>query len=406
MNTKKDRLPHAGSICSISAIDAKFQLTFQFPVYFNYDVFNTNNVLLKDTLQLQQNIQQKVLVYVDSGITNTDADFKQKIKTYFNLHKQNICLLDEPMVIPGGEAAKRNSEVKSLYSHMLAQDLDRHCCVLAIGGGAMLDAVGFASASFHRGIPLVRMPSTVLAQNDAGIGVKNGYNAFQSKNLIGSFAPPYAVINDFLLLDTLQTRDKISGLAEAVKVAAIRDATFFNWLQQNASLLTQFEPETSQYAIARCAQLHLHQITHGGDPFESGNARPLDYGHWSAHKIETLLNYGIRHGEAVAIGMALDARYAFESGLINEAESLRLITLLENLGFKLWHDVISSIDNHGQHLLLQGLEEFRQHLGGELCITLLTGIGKTVDVNAIKTDLMIRAIDWLKSRAKEPLIKS
>ncbi len=400
MNTKKDRLSHTESICSINAIDANFQLTFQFPVYFNYDVFNVNNVLLKETLQLQQNIQQKALVYVDSGITDIDPDFKQTIINYFSFYKQNIRLLDEPMEVSGGEAAKHRSEIESLYSHMLAHDLDRHCCVLAIGGGAMLDAIGFASASFHRGIPLVRMPSTVLSQNDAGIGVKNGYNAFQCKNLIGSFAPPQAVINDFLLLDTLQSRDKIAGLAEAVKVAAIRDATFFNWLEQNASLLTQFDSEATQYAIARCAQLHLHQITHGGDPFESGNARPLDYGHWSAHKIETLLTYEIRHGEAVAIGMALDARYAFESGLISETESLRLITLLENLGFELWHDIISSTDDNGQYCLLQGLEEFRQHLGGELCITLLTGIGKTVDVNVINSDLMIRVTDWLRLRCK------
>lgn len=390
---------HTESICSINTIDVNFQLTFQFPVYFNYDVFITNNVLLKNTLQIKQNIQQKVLVYVDSGITDIDPGFKQKVIDYFDFYKRNIKLLDEPMAIPGGEAAKRNSEIESLYSHMLCHDLDRHCCVLAIGGGAMLDAVGFASASFHRGIPLIRMPSTVLAQNDAGIGVKNGYNALQCKNLIGSFAPPHAVINDYLLLETLQARDKISGLAEAVKVAAIRDATFFNWLEQNVSRLTQFEPEATQYAIARCAQLHLQQITHGGDPFESGNARPLDYGHWSAHKIETLLNYKIRHGEAVATGMALDARYAFEAGLISETEALRLITLLESLGFTLWHDVIGNTDDNGQYCLLQGLEEFRQHLGGELCITLLTAIGETVDVNLINSDLMIDAGNWLKSRS-------
>jgi len=384
----------------IDAIDATFQLTFQFPVYFDFDVFNTSNTLLKDTLQVSQSTQQKVLIYIDSGIVDAAPGFRKTINTYFDFYEQDLKLLDGPKVIPGGEAAKQHSEIESLYTHMLSHDLDRHCCVLAIGGGAMLDAIGFASASFHRGIPLVRMPSTVLAQNDAGIGVKNGYNALHNKNLIGSFAPPRAVINDFLLLETLQSRDKMSGLAEAVKVAAIRDATFFDWLEQNMSSLTQFKPEATQYAIARCAQLHLRQITHGGDPFESGNARPLDYGHWSAHKIETLLDYKIRHGEAVAIGMALDARYAFEAGLIAEDESFRLIHLLEKLGFNLWHDIIDSIDNQGQHRLLQGLEEFRQHLGGELCITLLTGIGKTVDVNNIDTTLMLRASEWLKSRKK------
>jgi len=400
MNTRKDRLSNAAPINSISTIDADFKLSFQFPVYFNYDVFNTNNVLLKNTLQHQPGTQQKVLVYIDSGITNLDSDFTEKVKKYFDTHQQNIKLLGEPTILTGGEIVKQHSEIESLYSHMLTHNLDRHSCVLAIGGRALLDAVGFASSSFHRGVPLIRMPSTVLAQNDAGIGVKNGYNALPCKNLIGNFAPPRAVINDFLLLDTLETRDKMSGLAEAVKVAAIRDATFFDWLEQNSSALTEFDTETTQYAIARCAQLHLHQITHGGDPFESGSARPLDYGHWSAHKIETLLNYAIRHGEAVAIGMALDARYAFESGLIKEAESLRIILLLEELGFKLWHDVINSTDDDNQHHLLRGLEEFRQHLGGELCITLLTDIGKTVEVNSIDSKLMLRASNWLESRYK------
>ncbi|VAW51421.1 3-dehydroquinate synthase [hydrothermal vent metagenome] len=402
MKTRKNHRLKNGPQGHIDCIDASFQISFNFPVYFNFDLFNTGNVLLKNTLQISQNIQQKVLVYIDSGITDANPSFSKTINTYFDFYNQQLTLLDTPKILPGGEAAKQHSKIESLYSHMLANKLDRHCCVLVIGGGALLDAVGFACASFHRGIPLVRMPSTVLAQNDAGIGVKNGYNALHNKNLIGNFAPPQAVINDFLLLETLQSRDKISGLAEAVKVAVIRDASFFSWLEQNALLLTQFEADTSQYAIARCAQLHLRQITHGGDPFESGNARPLDYGHWSAHKIETLTDFEIRHGEAVAIGMALDTRYAFEIDLINENECLRLIHLLEKLGFALWHKVIDSVvdstDEKEQHQLLRGLEEFRQHLGGELCITLLTGIGKTTDVNNIDSKCMIRASNWLKLR--------
>lgn len=383
---------------SINTLNAAFQLPFRFPVHFDNRLFDLQNPLLKKTLSTGQAHPQKILVYVDSGITDCDDHFRQKIRSYCEYFKQHIKLLDEPMIIDGGEAAKQPAVIDTLYSHMLGHGLDRHCCVLAIGGGAMLDAIGFACATFHRGIPLIRMPSTVLAQNDAGIGVKNGYNRFHCKNLIGSFAPPRAVINDFSLLETLQDRDKRSGLAEAIKVAAIRDHAFFDWLENNATSLIQFDPEETQYAIARCAELHLRQITHGGDPFETGSARPLDYGHWSAHKLEILLQHRIRHGEAVAIGMALDARYAVEAGLLDESAAMRLIGLLEDLGFTLWQDAIEQRDDTGEYLLLQGLEEFRQHLGGNLCITLLTDIGETVDVDHIDTALMLRASTWLKSR--------
>lgn len=383
----------------IEVIDASFRQSYQFPVYFSQGVFENQNTLLLDTLRQQISSYVKVLVYVDAGITSCNHNLIPQIKQYFTEHQSHIKLLAEPLETPGGEAAKKQSEIESLYAHMLKHEIDRHCCVLAIGGGAMLDAVGFASATFHRGIPLIRMPSTVLAQNDAGIGVKNGYNAYSYKNLIGSFSPPRAVINDFDLLKTLQKRDMLSGLAEAIKVAAIRDENFFSWLEQNTESLKNFEPEATQYAIARCAQLHLHQITNGGDPFETGNARPLDYGHWSAHKLESLLNYEIRHGEAVAIGMALDAHYAAMSGYLDTDQMMRMITLLESLDFKLWHDTLDKKNSQNQHALLQGLEDFRQHLGGALCITMLTKIGEAKDVNEIDNDRMLSSINWLQSRA-------
>ncbi|TDI80954.1 MAG: 3-dehydroquinate synthase, partial [Betaproteobacteria bacterium] len=145
-----------------------------------------------------------------------------------------------------------------------------------------------------------------------------------------------------------------------------------------------------------CAELHLAQITQAGDPFESSSTRPLDYGHWSAHKLEALDKYKIRHGEAVAIGMALDAKYAVEVGLLAEGEAYRLINLLKNLGFVLWHPVLEQLDEQGQPLVLSGLEEFRQHLGGELRITLMTQIGTAKNVNYMELQALSGALKWLK----------
>ena len=164
------------------------------------------------------------------------------------------------------------------------------------------------------------------------------------KNFVGTFAPPFAVLNDFDLLDSLPPREKIAGMAEAVKVALIRDPEFFHWLERNCDALANFEPDAMAYMIRRCAELHMHQIAHGGDPFETGSARPLDFGHWSAHKLESLTHYHVRHGEAVAIGIALDTRYSVLAGLLPEGDEERVCFLLEDLGFQLWHPALRTLD--------------------------------------------------------------
>jgi 3-dehydroquinate synthase len=297
--------------------------------------------------------------------------------------------------LPGGDAAKKQEHIDALHRHMLDRQLDRHSYVVVIGGGGVLDAAGYAAATFHRGIRIIRMPTTVLAQNDAGIGVKSGINAYGIKNLMGSFTVPHAVINDSAFLATLPARVFRSGFAEAVKVSLIRDRLFFNWIEDNVRRLNQRDEQATQYLIRRCAELHIQQICHGGDPFETGSARPLDYGHWSAHKLESLSQHQLLHGEAVAIGMALDALYAVEIGLLEQAEGDRLIRLLQQLGFNLWHPGLLAKTAAGENALLAGLEEFRQHLGGELCITLLANIGRGIEVNAVDTGAMLVALDKL-----------
>ena len=138
---------------------------------------------------------------------------------------------------------------------------------------------------------LIRIPTTVLAQNDAAVGVKNGINAFGKKNFIGSFALPIAIINDTQLLTSLEQRDWVAGIAEAVKVSLLQDADFFHWIVANAQALAGRSEEEMNELIYRCALLHTNHISQGGDPFESGSSRPLDFGHWSAHKMEQLTGY-------------------------------------------------------------------------------------------------------------------
>ncbi|HSP80035.1 MAG TPA: 3-dehydroquinate synthase, partial [Myxococcaceae bacterium] len=275
--------------------------------------------------------------------------------------------------------------------------LDRHSFILAIGGGAMLDLVGFAAATAHRGIRLVRVPGTVLAQADAGLGVKNGVNAFGKKNFLGTFAPPFAVLNDSLLLETLSLRDKRSGMAEAVKVAAIKDPILFEWMEAHAEALARAEPEALAVLVRGAAELHLRHIATSGDPFELGSARPLDFGHWAAHKLEVLSEFRLRHGEAVALGIALDTAYSVECGLLEPAARERVVGLLEALGFRLWDEALA-LERAGRPCVLDGLDEFREHLGGELTVTLLSAIGQGVEVHDICMERMGLALAWLARR--------
>jgi 3-dehydroquinate synthase len=273
--------------------------------------------------------------------------------------------------------------------------------VIAVGGGALLDLVGLAAATAHRGVRHVRVPTTTLSQADSSIGVKNGINAFGKKNFIGTFAVPWAVVNDSEMLASLPPRDKRAGYVEAVKVALIRDREFFEEIEGNAAKLREFEPAAMQRLIQRCAELHLDHIANSGDPFELGSARPLDFGHWSAHKLEQLSEYKLRHGEAVAIGIALDVVYARRMGLLAAKAADRILKLLETLGFDLYANELLHVDSEGALVVLKGLEEFREHLGGRLTVTLLNGIGRGIEVHEMHSATVVASIHELEQRAQQ-----
>jgi 3-dehydroquinate synthase len=315
------------------------------------------------------------------------------VKDYFK-SETSFKLIDNILIIPGGEASKNTTRyfdeiVKAVDDY----GIDRHSYIVGIGGGAILDLVGYAAAVSHRGIRHIRIPSTVLSQNDSGVGVKNGINYAGKKNFLGTFVPPVAVFNDFFLLTSLSKEEWRSGISEAVKVALIKDSSFFIWLRKNATLLAGRDMITMEYLIQRCAELHMQHIA-GGDPFEMGSSRPLDFGHWSAHKLEQLSNFSIRHGEAVALGIALDTAYSFFSGRLTEADTRSILGLMKDLGFPLTHPLMEI--NNEQSPVLKGLNEFREHLGGRLTIMLLASIGKGEEVHELETDLLMKASNWLK----------
>jgi 3-dehydroquinate synthase len=379
----------------------RFAVPYEFPVVFTEGVFDPENPALRDVLcRLEPAKRHRVVFFVDDGLNAGRAPLAEAIARYAQRHSDVMELACAPVVVPGGEKIKSDLHfVESVQQTLFDLHIDRHSYVIAVGGGAVLDAIGLVASTTHRGVRHIRIPTTVLAQNDSGVGVKNGVNLQGVKNFVGTFAPPFAVLNDLEFVMALPDRDKVAGMAEAVKVALIRDAQFFGWIERHMDDLATFERSAMAYMIRHCAELHMRQIGQGGDPFETGSARPLDYGHWSAHKLESLTRHHVRHGEAVAIGMALDARYSVLAGLLAAGEEERICALLEYLGFDLWHPALAKSGAHGEWVILEGLRDFQEHLGGELSVTLLGGIGVGVEVHEIDRERMRQAMHWLKDRA-------
>jgi len=393
--------PSTGTVATTTYLQ-RFTVAYEYPVVFTEGLFRPDNPVLARTLaRLEPDRRHRCLVFVDEGLLAVRLGLAREIEAYARHHARTIELVAPPLTVPGGEKIKNDLfHIEWMMGLVYDHRLDRHSFILAVGGGAVLDAVGLVAATSHRGIRLVRVPTTVLAQNDSGVGVKNAVNLRGSKNFVGTFAPPFAVLNDLDFVDLLPARDKIAGMAEAVKVALIRDGDFFRWLERNALALAAFERPAMAFMIRRCAELHMYQIAHGGDPFETGSARPLDFGHWAAHKLESLTRHHLRHGEAVAIGIALDTRYSVLAGLLEPGAEERVCALLELLGFRLWHPALEARTAEGGLAVLAGLQEFREHLGGELTVTLLEAIGRGVEVHAIDESLVVEAIRWLAERAR------
>ncbi len=379
----------------LKSIQSRFQISYKYDVHFTNRLFDLDNPLFREALLSlsDPSAQKKILVIIDSGFFDYHPNLKEEIKAYFDSLESRITLVEEILLVPGGENCKNDINVyESLIDAVDRFGIDRHSFIMCIGGGALLDLVGYVAATSHRGIRLIRIPTTVLSQNDSGVGVKNSINFKGKKNFLGTFAPPALVINDFSFLQTLNDRDWRSGIAEAIKVALIKDASFFTWLWEVAPLLSKRDLNVMSNLIERCARLHVEHIA-SGDPFESGSSRPLDFGHWSAHKLEYLTNFEMRHGEAVAIGMAIDTVYSNKVGMLSNDSMSSILNLLLSLGFKVYHDALS-FDSYSH--LEMALNEFREHLGGRLTIMLLREVGTSIEIHQIDKEILYESVDFLK----------
>lgn len=372
----------------------EFDIQFNVPqvqrLRFTENIFAQDFAVLSTLIQASGPAPAKVQMWVDGALEAPQGDALERLHNRLN-DEFHIDVVGKIQYLPGGEGVKGDPRlIDFILSAFNEENLDRRSYVLAIGGGAFLDAVGFAAATAHRGIRLIRIPTTTLAQGDSGVGVKNAINYFGKKNWLGTFATPWAVINDVKILETLPDRDFCCGFSEAVKVSLLKSAEQFNILVANAKLIRKRKSKLVQQALKHSILLHLEHITRGGDPFEAKMARPLDFGHWSAHKLEPMSEYSLRHGEAVAIGVALDCLYSARVHGLSRKDAYRVVACLADMGLPTSHELLKN-----KAALFSGLEEFRQHLGGELTITMLKKLGVPLDVHKIEYAQMDAAIDEL-----------
>ena len=385
-----------------TSVERTITVSFAHRIFFTRAVFSHGHGLLAEILAPRDGEKNaRALVVIERAVVEAFPKLSGQIEAYFADESRPAKLVRPPLAVTGGEAAKNSRDVvDEVHREIERHGIDRHSYLLAIGGGALLDAAGFAAATAHRGVRHIRLPTTSLSQADGGVGVKNGINAFGKKNFIGTFAPPFAVINDSDFLEPLPAAEKRAGLIEAIKVALIRDAVFFAEIERLSNELARFESGPMERVIRRCAELHVEHIASSGDPFESGSARPLDFGHWSAHKLEQMSRFTLSHGAAVARGMALDILYSHKKGMLSGAAAERSLALIQKLGFSLFDPLMTQTGSGGDFILLGGLEEFREHLGGELTVTLLRDIGRGEEVHAIDGRLMRESILELGGRAQ------
>lgn len=372
---------------------------FQIPVTFKHRVVFTRNAFSPENPELATILREgggrRVLVMVDDAVAAAWPHLAAEIEGYF----KNLDIdFRGIQVLPGGEPIKADEQwVREVWKLIDGSHLDRHSYAVAIGGGAFLDAVGFAASTAHRGVRLVRFPTTTLSQDDSGVGVKCAINAFGKKNWIGAFSVPFAVINDFRFLHSQDEETRRAGLIEAVKVALVKDAGFFEWIEHNLAPLSVLEPAVLEECVEKSALLHARHIAAGGDPFEAGSSRPLDFGHWAAHKMEALTSYHLFHAPAVAVGLALDTLYSVRAGLAPDSLAERVFRVLSGLRLATYHPALDWLDESGRRRVLDGLDEFREHLGGELTVLMLQDIGVGVDIHRIDSLVVGTCIDELRT---------
>jgi 3-dehydroquinate synthase len=292
----------------------------------------------------------------------------------------------ELLTVPAGEASKCVAQAERLWNDLLRCEADRKTIVVAVGGGVVGDLAGFVAATFARGLALVQVPTTLLAQVDSSVGGKVGINLPQGKNLVGAFWQPAAVVIDLDVLATLPEREYRSGLAEVVKYGVILDPPFFEYLEQHVAEIGSRQLDTLEYVVARCCRLKA-DVVERDEREETGLRAVLNYGHTFCHAIEAVAGYGaFLHGEAVAIGMLCASRLAESLGRIDSTTTERQAKLLQKLGLP------TTVPRLDSSELVAAMQHDKKTERGRLRFVLPKRLGEVEVVGDIGAELVLRAL--------------
>jgi len=327
--------------------------------------------LLSDGAALARHVRGRhVLLVSDSVVAPLYAGAVREA-----LHAARPDLAIGTFILPAGEESKTLAHFGHAIDALATLGATRDACVIALGGGVVGDLAGFAAACWMRGVDCVQVPTTLLSMVDSSVGGKTAVDIPQGKNLVGAFHPPRAVFADTATLATLPPRELRAGLAEVVKYGAIRDARFFQWLEQERAALLAMDAEALALAIAASCE-HKAEIVER-DPLEKGERALLNFGHTFGHAIETEQGYGglgndnLNHGEAVAVGMVLAARLSADLGLAPPADAERLERALAAYGLPTRLPAGLAPD-----ALLARMRLDKKNLAGRLRLVLWRGLGR------------------------------
>ncbi|MGD0059655.1 MAG: 3-dehydroquinate synthase [Verrucomicrobiia bacterium] len=318
-------------------------------------------------------------------ITDTNVESRYAGPLREALAKGGITV--EVLSVPAGEASKSLRQANRLFEKLPSLGLDRQSFVIALGGGVVGDLAGFVAASYLRGLALVQMPTSLLAQVDSSVGGKVGVNLPQGKNLVGAFYQPKLVLADTDTLATLPARELRSGFAEVIKHGAIRDAEFFEWLEREYKPVLALRPEAVTHVVRRCCEIKAEVVS--ADERESGLRAILNFGHTLGHAMEALSEYvGLLHGEAISMGMCCGARLSVKRAGLSEAEAKRLSDLIAASGLPTRLGGSFKVEQ-----LLAAARLDKKARNGRLRFVLLKRLGEAVVSDAVVDADFAEAVD-------------
>jgi len=371
---------------------------FEYPVCFTSDVFSPANGDLRDVIvRLEPKERHRIAAIVDRGAIVAQPELNLHIERYAQCHHDALDLVAPPIVQGGGERTKDDPALPArIQAYLHALELDRRSVLLVVGGASFLDLVGFAASTVRSAPRVVRIPTTALAQAGLAVLPRSAIHAFGTKNYLCTYRPPFAVVCDRRFIETQRTRAKVFGLVHAVRIALLRDRALFDWIVAHAVRLALGERDAVVELLRRSATHHVDLASSmRGDDLPSADD-PLTFGAWSADAIEAHTERRIRQGEALAVGLALDATLGALHRTHGEAEREQIHRLLERLGLRLWHDTLGHVDSEGRLLLLDGLSE--RASGRAPRVPLLRGIGAGVAPHELREDVLREAITRLALR--------